>query len=186
MYSILENEGVSLVYISILTRVVAGIKLLGMDKSINLKKTARTILNTNQYMTLGTVDENNQAWVSVVVYATDEDNNLYFMSLPSSRHCIGIKHNPRIGVAIYDSHQLFGEGIGLQIVGEASEVRIADSMKVFKYYFGRNWPYGSLASVKDFKKFFKIYKYRFYKVRPTEVWMNDPRKEYDARVKVTL
>lgn len=159
---------------------------MGVIKRINLKRTAKDVIATNQYMTLGTVNENGQAWVSPVVYAYDASYNLYFMSLPDSRHGRNIGKSPSLSVAIFDSHQAFGEGIGLQILGEAGVVPVGKSISVFKLYFGRKWPYGNLTSIKDFKKFFSIYKYRFYKIKPTEVWMNDPRKEYDRRVRIRL
>jgi uncharacterized protein YhbP (UPF0306 family) len=155
-----------------------------MNKYINIKKLARKIMESNQYMSLGTVNEEGVAWVSPVVYAYDNRFCLYFMSLPKSRHGENIRNNSRISTAIYDSHQNFGEGVGLQIEGEVKLVPVWETAKAFKCYFARKWPYGCLTNVTDFKRFYKVYKYRFYKIRPTQVWMNDPRKESDMRVKV--
>ena len=157
-----------------------------MSKNLSLKKIARNVLNTNQYMTLGTVNEAGKPWVSPVVYAFDSSYNLYFVSLPSSSHTKSIKRDPALSVAIFDSHQLNGEGVGLQILGEAQVVPARDFAKAFKCCVSRKFPYGGSASATDFKKFMKLYKYRFYKIKPVEIWMNDPRKKYDARVRVRL
>jgi uncharacterized protein YhbP (UPF0306 family) len=153
---------------------------------INLTLIAKKIIADNQYLTLATAEADGQPWVSVMVYAPDTKNNLYFMSLPSSRHGGSIQKDSRIAVAIFDSHQMFGEGVGLQIEGRVRTVPLARSGPVFKYYFGRRWPYGSWKSVKSFKRFFKLYKYRFYKIVPTKVWMNDPRQKKDLRVRIRL
>lgn len=147
---------------------------------------AKDIIESNQYMTLATVTEVGHPWVSPVVYALDGSYNLYYMSLPTSSHSKNIMKDSRVSLAIFDSRQNFGEGVGLQIVGKVNVVPVKATMKMFKYYFGREWPYGNLVNVKDFKKFFSVYKYRFYKVTPSEIWLNDPRREYDARVKVSL
>lgn len=157
-----------------------------MTKTVSLKKMAKMILSANQYMTLGTVNASGEAWVSPVVYAFDDSYNLYFMSLPTSQHCKNISREPEVSVAVFDSHQNFGEGIGLQMSGEVSVVPIKDAVRVFRLYFGRKWPYGSLNNALEFKKIFKYYKYRFYKFCPGVVWMNDPTKKYDTRVKVRV
>ena len=157
-----------------------------MTKQVSLKKIARNILNTNQYMTLGTVNEGGKAWVSPMVYAFDGSYNLYFISLMSSSHAKSIKKDPVLSAAIFDSHQLNGEGVGLQILGEAQVVPARDFAKAFKCCVSRKFPYGGSGNAKDFKKFLKLYKYHFYKIKPVEVWMNDPRKKYDVRVRVRL
>lgn len=157
-----------------------------MTKSISLKQTAVDIFNTNQYMTLATSDGQGNPWVSPVVYTLDKNFNLYFMSLPDSKHIKNIVKNPVVSVAIFDSHQEFGEGVGLQILGKAEIIKAHQAVSVFRLYFGRKWSYGKLENVKNFERFFRVYKYRFYKVSPTDIWMNDPRCEYDKRVRINI
>lgn len=157
-----------------------------MVKSQSLKSMAKTVLKDNQYMSLGTSSGAGKAWVSPVVYAYDKNLNLYFMSLPSSKHCQNIELDPIVSVAIFDSHQNFGQGVGLQIRAKVNKVAVKDIPAVFKLYFGRKWPYGKLENINEFKRFFKMYKYKFYKCTPLETFLNDPRKEYDCRVKVRL
>lgn len=157
-----------------------------MSKNTSLKKIARNILNTNQYMTLGTINEAGKPWVSPVVYSFDRSYNLYFASVPSSSHAKSIKKDPTLSVAIFDSHQLNGEGVGLQIVGEAKVVQAKDFAKAFRSCASRKFPYGGKGKATDLKKFLEHYKYCLYKIKPVEVWMNDPRKKYDVRVRIRL
>lgn len=151
-----------------------------------LKELAKQILVDNQYMTLATVDKNGEAWVSPVAYAYDGKKCLYFMSLTSSAHCQNLLKKPTLAFAIFDSRQEFGKGVGLQIKAQAEIVPLYKNPTAMRFYFGRKWPYGKPGTVSEFKKFFKKYKYRFYKLSLAEVWMNDPSVEYDRRVKVRL
>ncbi len=155
-------------------------------KRINLKQTARNILTDNQYMTLGTVNPDGKPWVSPVVYFYDKKWNLYFMSLPGSRHCQNILENNILAVAIFDSHQDLGQGVGLQIEAEARVAPISETVKVLKYSILRKWPYGLASTIKDTRRFMKLYNYRFYKITPTKIWLNDPRKKTDERVRVRI
>lgn len=156
-----------------------------MNKDLN--KLAREIVEKNQYATLGT-GMGGEAWVSPVVYANDDDYCFYWISLPNSKHSLNIKKNKKITFSIFDSHQNFGEGVGLQIEGFAEELNLKEYPKAFKLYFKRIWPYGkfSINHKKVFKKLLEGNIYRFYKVIPTKVWMNDPREETDVRVEVKL
>ncbi|OGM01885.1 hypothetical protein A2115_00345 [Candidatus Woesebacteria bacterium GWA1_41_8] len=153
----------------------------------DLNKLARKIVETNQYLTMATSDKNGSPWTAAVVYSYDKDWNFYFVSIPSSKHCQNIENNKRVVVAIFDSHQLFGEGVGLQIEGEAIMVDIKDTPKVATIYFGRIYPYGKVTHnagqyIKRFMKKGELY--RFYKIRPTKFWMNDPNSKIDLRVGV--
>ena len=136
-------------------------------------------------MTLGTVNPDGRAWVAPVVYATDRGGNFYFLSQSSSQHSRNIEANRLVSVAVFDSRQKWGEGVGLQIEGEAMLLPITGSLRAFKNYFGRKWPTpGSNLAILAYKKMAKRKIYRFYEITPTKVWMNDPRVEKDVRVRV--
>ena len=155
----------------------------------SLNNLARKIIESNQYMTLGTSDANGSPWVSPVVYAHDKNWNLYFISIPESRHCQNIKVNNRVAVAIFDSQQSVGEGVGLQIEGVVEETTLKDAPLVTKMYFSRKYPHGrniKSAFSSALKKFLDGEIYRFYKFIPTKVWINDPNADRDVRVEVNL
>ncbi len=138
-------------------------------------------------MTIASSDKNGLPWAAGVVYSYDLDWNLYFLSLPSSNHCQNIKNNKNVVVAIFDSHQLFGQGVGLQIEGEAVEVESKNFSKVIKIYFDRKFPYGGATSnTSDYIKQFTSEEsiYRCYKITTKKIWMNDPNNKIDARIVV--
>lgn len=154
-----------------------------------LNKLAREIVENNQYMTLGTTDPGGSSWVAPVVYARDKNWNLYFISIPDSRHCSNIKLNDKVSAAIFDSHQKVGEGVGIQMEGVAEETSLKDTPLVTKMYFSRKYPYGrnmKSAFSSALKSFLDGKVYRFYKLTPTRVWINDPNADRDVRVEVAL
>jgi hypothetical protein len=144
-------------------------------------------------VTIATSDVNGNPWISPVAYTYDKDWNLYFVSIPSSIHCQNIKSNKKAAVAIFDSQQLWGEGVGLQIEAEVIEIGLKDTLKIIPLYAKRKYPYinPSRSIVDDVKVFVNKYitkgeLYRFYKIVPKKFWMNDPNLKTDGRVEVKL
>jgi uncharacterized protein YhbP (UPF0306 family) len=160
-----------------------------MSNILDLNQLAREIVANNQYLTLATTDKTGIAWVSPVVYAYDSKNIFYFISLPTSKHVKNLKGNSKVSFAIFDSHQVWGEGVGLQIEGVVKEVTLTQLPKMIAIYLSRKWPYINNkyeAYLKGFQQLLKNRTYKAYAISPTRVWMNDPRKEVDVRVEVKL
>jgi len=156
----------------------------------DLNKLAREIIENNQYVTIASSDNKGNPWISPVVYVYDANWNLYFVSMTNSRHCINIRENKRVAVAIFDSQQLWGEGVGLQIEAIAEAVNLKDSLKIAKIYGLRKYPYGGINTQRamNFIKsmVFDGKKYKIYKIIPKTVWMNDPNSDIDVRVQIDL
>lgn len=91
---------------------------------------AKDIIGKNQYMTIGSTNPDGSAWVSPVVYVVDQNYNFYWISLPNSNHSQNIGKNKKITLAIFDSHQNFGEGVGLQIEAVAIKLSFKDSLSL--------------------------------------------------------
>ena len=156
----------------------------------NLDKLARKIIENNQYLTLSTVDDNSNPWISPVVYTYDEDWNFYYVSMPSSKHSKNIKAHGGVSFAIFDSHQLWGEGVGLQIEATSEIVKLKDIPKVAKLYAMRKYPYGGI-NTKIAMNFIKSVvlqnkTYKIYKLIPQTIWMNDPNSKIDVRTKINF
>lgn len=83
------------------------------------RELVRELISENDYLTLATTD-GERPWVAPVQYTADEHLNLYFVSLPTSRHAAHIEKNPAVGVAIFDSRQPPFTGRGLQVDGIAT------------------------------------------------------------------
>lgn len=157
-------------------------------KISSIIKEAIEIIENNQYMTIASTDKNNNSWVSPVAYTFDSDFNFFWVSVPSSKHQQNIEHNPSIVFSIFDSHQAWGEGVGLQIEAEVTSVPIKDMPKVIKLYFNRKYPYGGTLGAfgKGLRNLLKKRVYRFYKATPTTFWYPDFDAEVDSRMKIDL
>jgi len=149
---------------------------------------AKNIINNNQYMTIASVDKQGNAWASPVAYVFDKEFNFYWVSVPGSKHQENITNNPSVSIAIFDSHQLWGEGVGVQIEANVVQVSLKDIPQVTTLYFTREYPYGNALGAfgKGLKELLKGKIYHFYKATPTKVWVPDPKAEVDARIEVIL
>lgn len=154
----------------------------------DLNKLSRDIIESNQYMVIGTVDAAGKPWVSPVVYAHDKEWNFYFVSIPSSRHGKNIGKQGKVAVAIFDSRQRSGEGVGVQLDAVAEMLPLSESVSAARVYFTRKYPYGKIRQVflLAFKRLIERKLYRFYKVTPKKVYLNDPNADTDVRVEVKL
>lgn len=153
-----------------------------------LSDRTRQIIETNQYMTIGSASADGTAWASAVAYAFDDAYTFYFISLPDSQHAKNFTENPHVTCAIFDSHQMFGEGSGLQIEGVIKKVAPTHLPKVISLYLARNWPYMNeklKTYMEGFKKIVQNHTYTAYEFIPSKFWMNDPDADVDVRVEVS-
>ena len=60
-------------------------------------------LKTNKLMQVATMGD--FPWIATVYYSFDNELNLYFLSSDKTLHVKQIKKNPKVSVAITDSHQ---------------------------------------------------------------------------------
>ncbi len=153
-----------------------------------LKESVLEIIHSNQYLTIASCDSTGKAWASTVAYVVDEDYNFYWASLPSSRHQQNILNNPNISFAIFDSHQNWGEGNGLQIEATVSKVPFKNYPSVTYLYFNRKYPYGQASGKfgQGLRSLLSGKVYRFYKAIPKKVWIPDPNAEVDARIETKI
>lgn len=157
---------------------------------INTSALAKEIIKNNQYMVLATAGSDGKAWVSPVTYVYDSDFKLFFISKAQSRHIQNLKKNSFLSVAIFDSHQDFGEGCGLQIEATSRELPLADALKTSLFFLQRMWLYGKLTDRNWFTDVLNSFSYVIYEVTPTKFWMNNPDpktpEDEDLRVEVKL
>ena len=73
-----------------------------MSGQDDLTAVARTILDVNLYMTLGTADEDGRPWVSPVYYATADYTDFYWISMPEARHSRNIARRPQVSMVVFD------------------------------------------------------------------------------------
>lgn len=164
------------------------ISTLKFNMETDLAKLAKDIISQNEYLTLATIDNTGKPWVSIMAYTFDENYNFYFCSLPTSRHSTHIQTNHNVSFSIFDSHQDIGKGVGLQIEGTLVETDERDYPYIEKLYAERKYPHGDMNNdfMEGLKKMLADKTYRFYTLKITHCWMNDPHADTDRRVKIEL
>ena len=76
-----------------------------MREHQDLGALARSIVDVNRFMALGTADGNGLPWVSPVWYAPDGYRELYWVSSPDARHSRNLRERPELAIVIFDSHR---------------------------------------------------------------------------------
>ena len=126
---------------------------------MNLKALVKKCMNSTLYCAVATYGKGN-LWAAPVVFAYDNNLNLYFISDPKSRHMINISRNKKVAVAIYTTKQkITSSKIGVQLEGNAEWVNgPLNVLKAYKLYFSRNvkWRGATLKYFKSAKALVKI------------------------------
>jgi nitroimidazol reductase NimA-like FMN-containing flavoprotein (pyridoxamine 5'-phosphate oxidase superfamily) len=91
----------------------------------DLAAIARSVIDSNRFMTIATADENGVPWVSPLWYAAVEYREFFWVSAPESRHSRNIAQRRQIAIVIFDSHEP-GGWKSVYMTATASEVAGAD------------------------------------------------------------
>jgi uncharacterized protein YhbP (UPF0306 family) len=103
---------------------------------MDLRKLITDYLEQARLMQVATA-KNNQPWASTVLFAFDENFNLYWISKPDTRHSQEIGENEKIAGTIVSPTAL-GENVrGLQFEGIAREATGEDMKKAIDVYAAR-------------------------------------------------
>ncbi|GAB3405148.1 pyridoxamine 5'-phosphate oxidase family protein [Flindersiella endophytica] len=94
-----------------------------MDDSISeeLNERARQVIDGNFYMTLGTIDPDNQPRVSPVYFTHGDYRRFYWISSPAAHHSVNVAERPAIALVIFNSTAPVGEGRAVY-VGATAEI----------------------------------------------------------------
>lgn len=146
-----------------------------------LKEKILAYLRDHNTMTLGTSLQD-QPWAAAVFYAS-EGFTLYFFSVPASRHCMNLAHNPRVAVTIQEDYREWRAIKGIQMEGRVEEVGLpAEREKVLALYT-RKYP-GIMQEFTDpssgplYKALLSV---RFYRVAPERVFFIDNEVGFGRR-----
>jgi Pyridoxamine 5'-phosphate oxidase len=94
-------------------------------RSEELAAIARTVIDSNQFMTIGTADGDGVPWVAPVWYAPVEYREFFWVSDPRARHSVNLAARPEVAIVIFDSHQAGGWN-AVYVEATASEVTGAE------------------------------------------------------------
>jgi uncharacterized protein YhbP (UPF0306 family) len=87
------------------------------DMNVRVKEA----FDRTEIMALSTIGSDG-SWTCPVHYRYNEELELFFMSLPDTKHVKNIYTDPRVSVAIFSPPNSKGEKLGLQIKGIATDL----------------------------------------------------------------
>lgn len=134
---------------------------------------AQGIIETNRYLTLGTVDADGRPWTSPVYFAPGEDREFYWMSELDAQHSLNLAARPRVSLVIFDSTVPPYHGRALYAVGDAAVVSDSDLDRVLEYFPGPPSRGGSRVMPEDVSG---AEPYRMYRATASEMWVLCPRE----------
>jgi uncharacterized protein YhbP (UPF0306 family) len=105
--------------------------------------TARSMIDANLYMTLGTADEAGRPWVSPVYYASEGYTEFYWVSSPEATHSRNIAARPQISIVVFDSHAPVGTGQGVYMSAVAEELAGVDVERGIDVFSRRSLAHGA-------------------------------------------
>lgn len=91
-----------------------------------LNDLARTIVDSNSYMVLGTADEAGHPWVTPVWFASDDYTRFHWVSSPEARHSRNLAARPEVAITIFDSTVPVGGAQAVYMAGTAEELAGAE------------------------------------------------------------
>lgn len=93
-----------------------------MNLPADLDEMARSIIDTNRYLTLGTTEPGHRPRLSPVYFTHVNYRTFYWVSSPAARHSGNIAARPAIAIVIFDSTAEIGRGRAAYIDADASVV----------------------------------------------------------------
>src|ERR671915_1340527 len=87
-----------------------------------LADVARTVIDTNRYMALGTAGEKGHPWVTPVWFASEDYRSFHWVSSPDAKHSRNLAAHPEIAIAIFDSSVPVGGAQAVYMKGVAREL----------------------------------------------------------------
>jgi uncharacterized protein len=135
-----------------------------------LNQCVQAYLGHHQVATLAT-HNGDDLWAAAVFYV-NEGFNLYFLSAPTSRHCLNLTHNARVAVTIQEDYADWPDIKGVQLEGVAHVLSGAEERKARKLY-GEKFPVVGKLSLAPAAIIKALAKVRWYKVVPNRLYFID-------------
>jgi nitroimidazol reductase NimA-like FMN-containing flavoprotein (pyridoxamine 5'-phosphate oxidase superfamily) len=87
-----------------------------------LSDLARTVIDANRYMALGTADQTGRPWVTPVWFASEDYRQFHWVSSPEAQHSRNLAARPEVAIAIYDSSVVPGTAEAVYMSARAEEL----------------------------------------------------------------
>ena len=145
---------------------------------------ARTIVDSNMYMVLGTADESGQPWVTPVYYASSGYTEFYWVSSPEVRHSRNIAVRPQVSIVIFNSQVPIGTGQGVYMLAIAKELKGESLHRGIEIFSRTSLGHGGGEWKPEDVEESSLY--RLYRAAASEHWVRDPVGRPDHRTPVTI
>lgn len=140
---------------------------------MDLRAHAAALLDTNRYVTLGTVTPEGRPWTSPVYFAADGLTSFYWCSTPDSRHSVNLAGNDAVSLVVFDSTVAPYTGRALYAEGTAALVPEPDLEHALSVYPGAPSRGGSGLDVADVTG---TSPWRMWRATAAAVWVLCPRE----------
>jgi nitroimidazol reductase NimA-like FMN-containing flavoprotein (pyridoxamine 5'-phosphate oxidase superfamily) len=146
---------------------------------------ARSIIESNRYMVLGTADEAGVPWVTPVWFAQSDYRRFIWVSSPDRRHSRNVIARPEVSIVIFDSRVAVGSARAVYMSGRAEELSGAELERVIALFdtagqaqgLTRRWAMEDVLAPAP---------YRLYRATVSQHWVLDPDSSPDDRAEITL
>ena len=145
-----------------------------------LRAVARSIIDSNRYMTLATADEQGSPWASPVWYSPVGYREFLWVSSPEARHSRNLAVRPQLAIVIFDSHEAGGwKALYMSAVAEQlAEAQVDAAIGIFSRHGEaqglRAWTREDVVSPA---------RHRLYRATVSEHFVLDP---HDQRIAVEV
>ena len=136
---------------------------------------ARSVVDSNRYMALGTADEAGHPWVSPVWFASLDYRSFYWVSSPDSKHSRNLAARPEVAIAIFDSsvpvgaaQAVYMKGLATQLAGDELRLGLDVFDRVSRDDIGREWGLDDVEGASLF---------RLYRATVSEHWVLIPGRD---------
>ncbi len=146
---------------------------------------ARDIIESNQYMVLGTADEDGVPWVTPVWFAQSDHRRFIWVSSPERRHSRNVKARPEVSIVIFDSRVAVGSARAVYMSARAEELSGAELERDVAFFDTAGQAQGLTHrwALEDVQA---PAPYRLYRATVSQHWLLDPDSSPDERADVTL
>jgi nitroimidazol reductase NimA-like FMN-containing flavoprotein (pyridoxamine 5'-phosphate oxidase superfamily) len=146
---------------------------------------ARTIIESNRYMVLGTADEAGVPWVTPVWYAQSDHREFLWVSSPDRRHSRNVVARPEVSIVIFDSTVAVGSARAVYMSARAEQVSGADLERDIARFAAAGQAQG-LTRRWTAEDVLAPAPYRLYRATVSQHWVLDPHSSPDDRAEVAL
>jgi len=113
-----------------------------------LDEMARQAIDSNKYMTLGTIGPDGRPRVSPVYFTHVGYRDFYWVSSPDARHSRNVAERPDVAIVVFDSTAAIGQGRAAYVDAVAAEVPHDELPRRCAEAFGDTAP-GAVAFTPD-------------------------------------